>query len=379
MNKKILIICLVAPVLVVLFAIGMTLEGNVPVGIFVVCFIAILFILLRNQTIHTVVVQNLKRPTRPFLISSLISLLILPLLQINQPYVIYIETSAYVLATMALGLCLTLGLAGMVDLGIGFFIGVGAYLAARMSKDFSISAIVTPFLGGLVSMIIARALASTISKVRGHYFAVATLGLGLLGYNLFIQLKTFTLGVDGIGGIPSLKIFQFDASKSITLFSKVIPYQISVYYWVLLFFVLMFLFVGRLSSSHFGRCLKSLRDNEQAAFSMGINVPLYRSWAYAMSSFIGGYAGALHAHTVNYISPDDFGLQNSIFLLAIAVLGGVGNPIACVFAVFGMTFLQEKFREFGDLRLPLISVALLAIVILRAKRNSDNTILGSTL
>jgi branched-chain amino acid transport system permease protein len=289
-----------------------------------------------------------------------LAIALLPLFQQTTPYYVFVESRAFALATTLLALSITLGLAGMVDLGVGVYVGVGAYIAARASMDAGVPVIITPLISAIIAGMLAKILSFAIARSRGHYFALATLAIGLIAYNLFIRVTPFTHGVDGIGNIPGV-------GKSFLLGPGGLSSHLLSYYWTLLCLCLTLTFVLRIRSGQFGRCLRALGDDEIAAADSGIDVYLYRSWAYTIAGSIAGFAGALYAHTVNYVEPSDFGFQASVSYLALAVLGGMGRPIGLIAAALGMIFLEEKLRELGNVRMLFLAVGILAIMLYRSK------------
>lgn len=345
---------------VAVFAVGMTLEGRTAILAFIFTVTMLSLVLGFNVRIKQLVLQRVDSTSPPFLASAVLAVALLPLFQRTTPYYVYVESRAFALATTLLALSITLGLAGMVDLGVGAFVGVGAYVAARASVDIGVPAVLTPLIAAIIAGILAKGLSFVIVKSRGHYFALATLAVGLIAYNLFIRATPLTHGVDGIGNIPGF-------GESFLMGQGVGSSHLPSYYWTLLCLSVSLIFVLRIRSGQFGRCLRALGDDEIAAADSGIDIYLYRSWAYTIAGAIAGFAGALYAHTVNYVEPSDFGFQASVSYLALAVLGGMGRPIGLIAAALGMIFLEEKLRELGNVRMLLLAVALLAIVLYRSK------------
>ncbi|MFH1373973.1 MAG: branched-chain amino acid ABC transporter permease [bacterium] len=305
-----------------------------------------------------------------FVIALVASLALLPLLQVDQTYSLYIETRMLVLAVSLLAFSATLGMTGMVDIGIGAYLGTGAYISARLSMSLGLPVPVAVTVAILASLLLGLLLGLIVVRSRGHYFALVTLGLGLVFYHVFVQAEAVTLGVDGIANVPrfSSSIFQaIDAADSTQLIRR--DYALD-FYTALVIFALVLVFILRLDASQLGRDLRATKDDETAATSVGLDVLRLRVLAYAVSAGIAGLAGAMHAHTVGYIAPGDFGFKQSVFLIAIAVLGGSGSPMASVGAAFGILILEEKLRGFGDLRIILIACSILAIILYRARIRS---------
>lgn len=351
---------LISPVVVVaVFAIGMTLEGRTAVLAFICSVTIVVLGLGFNARMRRLVFQKVDSTSLPFLGAAVLSTAVLPLFQRTTPYYVFVESRAFALAITLLALSITLGLAGMVDLGVGVYVGVGAYIAARSSLDLGVPVILTPLIAAIIGGMLAKVLSFAIARSRGHYFALATLAIGLIAYNLFIRVTPLTHGVDGIGNIPGVGKSLLGQGE---LFS-----HLPSYYWTLLCLCLTLIFVLRIRSGQFGRSLRALGDDEIAAADSGIDVYVHRSWAYTIAGSIAGFSGALYAHTVNYVEPSDFGFQASVFYLALAVLGGMGRPIGLIAAALGMIFLEEKLREVGNVRMLFLALGILAIMLYRSR------------
>jgi branched-chain amino acid transport system permease protein len=355
--KSYLIFPVAALLLSGLFAVGMELES--PFAVLAFLLLAAAVAALANAYLG----KRLRRaawpkPASVMVVGSLaVAIFALPLMQSGDPYSIYSESRALVLSAMLLPFVLTLGLTGIVDLGMGAFIGVGAYASTRLTLGCGLPVLLGPLLGGAISGLLAVVLGPLLLRTRGHYFSLATLAFGLVAYNLFVRAAYVTGGVDGIRNIPGVGLSLVGDSR---------PNTVS-YYWVAIWVLFMLVFCLRFGGGQFGRCLRSLKDEEEAATGCGVDPVQYRQYVYAAAAAIAGVAGALHAQTVHYIAPGDFDLQFGIYLLALAVLGGSGNPAGCIASAFAMTFLEEKLRAFGDYRMLSVAVAILWIMLSRVK------------
>jgi len=364
------------PIVVVVFALGMELRSRAAVIAFVSAIVSLGIVVGLSGSVREFFRVSVKPDSLPFLGASAASVALLPILHISAPYLIYVETSALVLSVTLLAFSITLELSGLVDLGVGAFVGIGAYVAVYASMQAGIPVLLTPILGAMVAAFVAKAISFAILRTRGHYFALVTFGFGLIVYNLFIQATALTGGVDGVRNIPGV---DFPNTASILIFRPNplhLPYELIPFYWVLCCLVIVFVFVLRLRSGNFGRCLRASRDTEPGATACGIDVLQFRSWAYTVGGAIAGFSGALIAHTVNYIAPSDFGMESSIYYFVVGVLGGFGRPLHSLIAAFLMIFLEEKLREFKGLRMLLLALAIIGIVLYRARAGQDKQALA---
>ena len=354
------------------FGFGMRIEGKLGLGVYCI-LMALCVAATRLRWVRTNVNAYVDFNSFSFGVSAFSSLVLLPLFQLGTPYSIYVETAVFVLATTLLALSLTMWLAGLIDLGLAAYVGLGAYVSARLSMDLGCPLPLALLGATLAGAAVAKLLSFPLLIVRGHYFSLATLALGLFSYHVFVQSRSLTNGIDGIGNIPGFAVRGSNQVGHVQIGPVSFPYQIEPYYWTLFCFFIVFLFIRSLSKGQFARCLQATRDNEPSAVSSGISVRRYRSWAYTISGAVAGFSGAMYAHTVNYIAPGDFDLQRSVFFVMLAVLGGLGKPLPLVVSASIMVFLEEKFREFGDLRLLLVALAILVVVLSRGYSSVDRS------
>jgi branched-chain amino acid transport system permease protein len=365
-----LFLCLLPLLFIILFSIGMRVDGQIQVILVISSAVAVFyFVIFAAKIINPMNIQSISKSPQ-FLLTSLAILIALPLTQLSQPYVVYIEIRIFVLSITLMAFAISFGLAGMVDLGIIAYLGIGAYISARFSMSLHMPVYLTSLLASIISFCVAGLIGQVILKLRGHYFTLASIGVGLIGYHLFILAVPLTLGTDGIANIPGLSIFGISPEKSIHFGGLIFPYKIIPYYWTLLGMSTIFYIVNSFDSIQFGRCLKAVRDDETVAIGFGINPIKYRLIAYTIGAAIAGFAGALYAHTVNYIAPNDFGLQTSIYLLALVILGNFGKPLPMIIVAFIFVYLEEKLQVLGGLRMILLSCSILIIILSRSRISS---------
>jgi len=186
------------------------------------------------------------------------------------------------------------------------------------------------------------------------YFAVATLGIGEMIYVTLLNWTAFTRGPMGIRGIPPIEILGWQPHTPMQQY-LVVAAVAAASLWVL----------SRLTHSYFGNALRAVREDDQCASAMGLDVVRLKIVAFATSCFFAGIAGALLAHTANFISPDQFRFGESINVLAMVVVGGLGSLPGAVIGALLLVILPEALRSFGDFRMIAIgSVMFLSILLL---------------
>jgi branched-chain amino acid transport system permease protein len=229
-----------------------------------------------------------------------------------------ILTTVQIFILLTLGLNLTLGISGLLDLGYAAGFGVGAYTAALLGKvDF----IVAIFFGMVAGSLVGFLKGGLTRRVRGDYLAVATLTLGLLLRQIVINLPR---SVGGAGGLNGFSAFQFLGLN--------IGQPAGKYYLVFGFVVLAVVTSRRLLGSRLGRALKASSEDETAALAAGVDVDRVRLAALVLSSALAGLAGALYAEAFSYVDPETMSFHVSSLVLTMIILGGAGNVPGAVAA-----------------------------------------------
>jgi len=287
---------------------------------------------------------------------------------------------------LALGLNIVVGFAGLLDLGYIAFFAVGAYSYALLaSPQFGIhwSFLALLPLGALVAAAFGVLLGAPTLRLRGDYLAIVTLGFGeiiRIFLNNLNRPVNITNGPQGITLIDPLAVGSIGLNKTYSLAGLAIA-PVHSYYFVFLACALAAIFVSlRLEDSRIGRAWIAIREDELAAAAMGINTRNVKLLAFAMGATFGGVAGGLFASFQGFISPESFGLLDSIMVLCMVVLGGMGNVGGVVLGAILLTALPEALRYMGplqqrwlgdvyvepsDLRMLLFGLALVLMMLLR--------------
>lgn len=268
-------------------------------------------------------------------------------------------------AMLALGLNIVVGFAGLLDLGYIAFFAVGAYLYALLaSPQFGIH---LPFwallpLGAGVAGIFGVLLGAPTLKLRGDYLAIVTLGFGEIIRIFLNNLNApvnITNGPQGINLIDPIRFGSFSLSKSHD-FLGIHFAAVHNYYYLFLALALLVIFVClRLENSRIGRAWVAIREDEVAAEAMGINTRNVKLLAFAMGACFGGVAGGLFAGFQGFVSPESFTLIESIMVLCMVVLGGMGHIPGVVLGAFLLIVLPEALRGLGSLQQALFGRVLM--------------------
>lgn len=293
---------------------------------------------------------------------------------------------ALLFVMLALGLNIVVGYAGLLDLGYIAFFAVGAYCFALFgSPQFGIhgSFLVLLPLGALVAAVFGVILGAPTLKLRGDYLAIVTLGFGEIVRIFLNNLNrpiNITNGPQGITLIDPIQLGGVSLAKTYEIFGLTIA-AVHSYYFVFLACATLTIFISlRLENSRIGRAWVAIREDELAASAMGINTRNVKLLAFAMGATFGGVAGGLFASFQGFISPESFTLLDSVMVLCMVVLGGMGNVGGVVLGAVLLTALPEALRYMGplqqqwlgrvlidpsDLRMLLFGLALVLMMLLR--------------
>ena len=330
-----------------------------------------------------------------------VALLILPLvLQGFGNAWVRIADMALLYVLLALGLNIVVGYAGLLDLGYVAFFAIGAYMFGLLSSPHlteTFPAMASMFSQGLhtplwVVLPAAAALAALLGillgaptlRLRGDYLAIVTLGFGEIirvFLNNMDRPLNITNGPRGINQIDSLHFFGIDLGKKLSIGGFEFA-SVSLYYYLFLSLVLISIVIcHRLEFSRVGRAWMAIREDETAAKAMGINTRNLKLLAFGMGASFGGVSGAMFAAFQGFISPESFSLMESVMIVAMIVLGGVGHLPGVVLGALLLSILPEALRYVASplqamtggrldpsiLRQLLIALAMISIMLLRPR------------
>jgi len=262
-----------------------------------------------------------------------------------------ITNLAILFAILSLGLNVVVGFAGLLDLGYIAFYGVGAYVYALLaSPHFGLH---LPFwitlpLGAALACIFGILLGAPTLKLRGDYLAIVTLSFGeivRIFLNNLSQPVNITNGPQGVTLIDPIRLDGLIFNRTDTLAGLAFNGPMKYYYLLLLLLIGVMLVNVRLQDSRLGRAWVAIREDELAAQSMGINTRNVKLLAFAMGASFGGIAGGMFSAMQGFISPESFVLVESINVLAMVVLGGMGNVWGVVAGALLLSFVPEVLRD----------------------------------
>ena len=275
----------------------------------------------------------------------------LPILFPDNYYVTVVGVVAGTNAILAVSLNLLMGYAGQISLGHAAFFGLGAYVSAILTVHYSWNPWLAMLAGIAATCSLAYVVARPILKLKGHYLAMATLGLGIIIHIFMVELK-ITGGPDGMGDIPTLSIFGWEVDSDFR------------WYVVIMALLLIVLWVAlNLINSRSGRALRALHGSEVAAEMMGINTAATKTSVFVLAAGIASLAGSFFAHQQAFISPGSFNFFFSIELVVMVVLGGMASTYGAILGAVILTFLPELLVVFEDYEVMIFGAILMVMMI----------------
>jgi branched-chain amino acid transport system permease protein len=334
-------------------------------------------------------------------LAAALGLLILPLLlQGFGNAWVRIADMALLYVLLALGLNIVVGYAGLLDLGYVAFFAIGAYMygllaSPHLTDTFPMLAawfpdgmhapiwIVIPAAAGLAG-VFGILLGAPTLRLRGDYLAIVTLGFGEIIRVFLNNLDhpvNITNGPKGLNQIDSLSFFGLNLGKKIVIGDFELA-SVSLYYYLFLALVIVSVVIShRLQHSRVGRAWMAIREDEIAAKAMGINTTHLKLLAFGMGATFGGVSGAMFASFQGFISPESFSLMESVMIVAMVVLGGIGHLPGVILGAVLLSALPEVLRyvagplqamtdgrlDASILRQLLIALAMISIMLLRPR------------
>lgn len=308
-----------------------------------------------------------------------IIILVFPL-AVTSPYYLRVINFAGIFALVCIGLSLLLGYAGQISIGQAGFFALGAYSSGILTAQFGQGAWLGILVGIALNCLVASLVGIPTLKLRGHYLAMATLGIGeiihivaladtdeLTRLIVFIGEKlgfapdllsaavapyrALTGGPSGFGQIPALGIGPWQLTSPAEWFYAI---------WFAVFIAMVLSL--NLIHSRIGRALRAIHGNEEAASAMGVNTPPMKLRVFVISACLASVAGSLYAHYVTFISPATFSINESILFVVMVAVGGMMNVWGALVGTIIMTILPESLRFFHDYDILVYGLVLLLIM-----------------
>lgn len=284
----------------------------------------------------------------------LIVWILLPFAFSRQDYIMHIFIMMAIYTILSQGHNLVMGFCGQSQLGYAAFFGIGAYFTGLLMISLGWSFWITIPLAFCGSALMGLIIGLPSTRVRGDYLGIVTLGFGEITRIILTNWDSITNGPMGICGIKAPSLLGISLGSKVTFF-----------YLVTIFTGISWFVMNRLVTSRFGFQLMAVRNDENVAEVLGINPGKIKVTAYALSSGFAGIAGSVYASYFSFISPDSFIFNDSLTILCMTVVGGMGNLTGSIIGAIILTITPELFRFLGDYRMLLYGVILTVTVIFK--------------
>lgn len=272
-------------------------------------------------------------------------------------YILHLLIVAGIWIIFAQGLNIILGYTGLLNLGQGGLFGIGAYVSALLMLRLGWSFWVAMPTATLVTALIGLVVGYPALRTKGIYFAIVTLGLGVILSEIFNTWVDVTRGPMGISDIP------FPSPINLGVISIGFESKMSYYYLVVIMVALVVLLTHRIVQSTLGRALIAIKEDEVLAATFGMFPPKFKLIGFVICSAFAGLAGSLYAHYISFVSPESFGIQTSIDALIIIVVGSAGTVMGPIWGTIVLIIIPEALRFASEYRMLVFAVILFLVII----------------
>lgn len=293
-----------------------------------------------------------------------LAIVVLTVFFYEDHFVLLMVATVIIYVIACLGLNLQFGYSGVLNFAGAAFFGVGCYTAAVLTKNTDVPHLVILVAGGLMAATVGSVLLLPVLRTRGHYSAVVTIAFGLL-FKIFLEVNDTLGGPQGLR-VDGMNVLGWEFNDNIEIGEN---FEASFYvnYVVvgLILLVLAFALVRRIERSWIGLNLDAVRLDETAASCFGINIMRWKITAFILGNFLIGLAGALYAMMLGFIAPTNFTFGDSLILVSIVLLGGIGNPWGLAVATTILIIVPEKLQAIQEYRFLLFAVMVILILLFR--------------
>ena len=301
--------------------------------------------------------------------------------EILNPY--YLQVAAFIMINIILAISIYITLSsGQLSLGSAGFMGIGAYTSALLTIHFEVPIIIGILAGAVVAGIMGILIGIPALRLQGVYLAIATLGFGEVMRIIFVNWESVTLGSIGLSGIPHMGRELLRFFKDIGFDPEMLGLKNNQFIYLLVLIILLLInialvwFFTRQNKSRIGRAFAAIKMDEKAAEAMGLNITYYKVLSFVQGAVLAGFAGALYAHVLAYISPADFAYHRAIEILIFSVFGGSEVILGAVFGATFLTLLPEALRFISEYRYMIYGAILVLMMAFRPQGIIDASVLN---
>ena len=293
----------------------------------------------------------------------LIGVLIIAAVFYDQHFPLLMLASVLLYIVVCLGLNLQFGYAGVLNFAGAAFFGVGCYTAAVLTSHTSLPHLAVVLIGGLMAAGIGSLLILPVLRTHGHYAALVTIAFSIL-FRVFLEVNDTLGGPQGMK-VQGMEILGWKLNDSLAFGEIEISFYANYVVLALVMAAVAFMLVRRLERSWIGLNLDAVRLDETACAAFGIDVARWKITAFTLGNFLTGLAGSVYAMMTGFVAPNSFTFGDSLILVSIVILGGLGNPWGLSVAAAIVLMLPEKLQFIQEYRLLLYAALVILILLFR--------------
>lgn len=295
--------------------------------------------------------------------AAIVGVLILVVIFHGEHFPLLMMATVLLYLMVCLGLTIQFGYSGVLNFAAAAFFGVGCYTAAVLTRHTGIPHLVVLAIGGVMAALIGSLLILPVLRTRGHYAAVVTIAFGIL-FKTFLEVNDALGGPQGLK-LPSMKILGWTFNDNILLGGVELSFYVNYVVVALTLAAVFFALTRRLERSWIGVSLDAIRLDETASACFGLHIARWKVVAFTLGNFMAGVAGALYALMVSFIAPTSFTFGDSLIMVSIVLLGGIGNPWGAALAAAIVVVLPEKLQIIQEYRFILYATMVILILLFR--------------
>lgn len=281
----------------------------------------------------------------------------------DSHFVLLMLCGVLLYGTACLGLTVQFGYAGVANFAGAAFFGIGSYATAVMAAHTQVPHLLAILLSGLIAAAIGSVLITPVLRTRGHYAALVTIAFGIL-FKTFLEVNDVLGGPQGLQ-VPSMRLFGHALNDGVSIAGIEMSFYLSYALLSLLVFGTAYLLVGALERSWIGLSMDVVRTDETAAATFGLHIARWKVVAFTAGNFLAGTAGALYGMVSGFVAPNNFTFADSLLLLSIVILGGLGNIAGLLPAAAIVLVLPEKLQFIQEYRFLLFAALVIVILLFR--------------
>ncbi len=281
----------------------------------------------------------------------------------DSHFVLLMLCAVLLYSTACLGLTVQFGYSGVANFAGAAFFGIGSYATAVMAAHTQVPHLLVILLSGLIAAVIGSVLITPVLRTRGHYAALVTIAFGIL-FKTFIEVNDVLGGPQGLQ-VPGMKLFGHALNEGVPIAGSEMSFYVSYALLSLAVFGVVYALVSALERSWVGLSMDVVRTDETAASTFGLHIARWKVIAFTTGNFFAGIAGALYGMVSGFVAPNNFTFADSLLMLSIVILGGLGNIVGLLPAAMIVLVLPEKLQFIQEYRFLLFAALVIVILLFR--------------